>query len=76
MATNNIAAAIKQIAEEKNLSMEAIIGAIELQKSPNVASSNTFMLLGSILYIFDSSFGEWKSNIFLTNLTTLGNLLR
>ncbi|MFA6307490.1 MAG: transcription termination factor NusA [Patescibacteria group bacterium] len=29
MATNNIAAAIKQIAEEKNLSMEAIIGAIE-----------------------------------------------
>ena len=29
MATNNIAAAIKQIADEKNLSMEAIIGAIE-----------------------------------------------
>lgn len=29
MGTNNIAAAIKQIAEEKNLSMEAIIGAIE-----------------------------------------------
>ncbi|MFA6466667.1 MAG: transcription termination factor NusA [Patescibacteria group bacterium] len=29
MATNNIAAAIKQIAEEKNLPMEAIIGAIE-----------------------------------------------
>lgn len=29
MATNNIASAIKQIAEEKNLSMDAIIGAIE-----------------------------------------------
>ena len=29
MATNDIAAAIKQIADEKNLSMEAIIGAIE-----------------------------------------------
>ena len=29
MATNDIAAAIKQIADEKNLSMEAIIGAVE-----------------------------------------------
>lgn len=29
MATNSIAAAIKQICEEKNLSMEAVIGAIE-----------------------------------------------
>ena len=29
MATNNLAAAIKQICDEKNLSPEAVIGAIE-----------------------------------------------